>query len=74
MGASNSKQVDSTPTSSTTTSTPTTTDEKPKCKPCCVCKDTREARDKCMIENEEEACRDLILAHQECMRKNGFKV
>lgn len=48
--------------------------EKPKCKPCCACPETRLARDTCIIEQGEENCRHLIEAHKECMRKMGFKI
>ncbi|KAI8911715.1 cytochrome c oxidase copper chaperone [Gorgonomyces haynaldii] len=48
--------------------------EEPKCKPCCACPETRKPRDDCVFEKGEEACKDLIEAHQECMRKMGFKI
>lgn len=55
-------------------STTLTTTEKPKCKPCCACPETRKARDTCIVERGEENCQDLIGAHLECMRKMGFKI
>ncbi|KAI8902723.1 cytochrome C oxidase copper chaperone-domain-containing protein [Globomyces pollinis-pini] len=48
--------------------------EKPKCKPCCACPETRDARDLCVITNGEENCYDLIKAHQDCMRALGFNL
>lgn len=48
--------------------------EKKKLKPCCACPETRKPRDECILENGEEACKDLIEAHKECLRKHGFKV
>jgi cytochrome c oxidase assembly protein subunit 17 len=47
---------------------------KPKCKPCCACPETRDARDTCVFEKGEENCKDLIKAHQDCMRAMGFKI
>ncbi|KAI9337565.1 cytochrome C oxidase copper chaperone-domain-containing protein [Obelidium mucronatum] len=48
----------------------------PKCKPCCACPDTRQVRDECVIEFGEDSvkCKDLITAHQDCMREMGFKI
>lgn len=46
--------------------------DKPKCKPCCACPETRKARDMCIIEQGEENCAELIARHRECMKKNGF--
>lgn len=48
--------------------------QKPKCKPCCACPDTRKARDMCIVERGEEECKDLIEAHRECMKKMGFNI
>lgn len=48
--------------------------EKPKCKPCCACPETRKARDLCIVERGEEECTELIQAHRECMRKMGFNI
>jgi cytochrome c oxidase assembly protein subunit 17 len=47
---------------------------KPKCKPCCACPETRDARDKCVFTMGEENCKSLIIAHQECMKKMGFNI
>lgn len=45
-------------------------------KPCCVCKETRKARDECMIKYQdgESMCKDLIIAHLACMRSYGFEI
>ena len=48
--------------------------KEPKCKPCCACPETRQARDECVFNKGEEACADLIKAHQDCMRKMGFNI
>ncbi|KXS18430.1 cytochrome C oxidase copper chaperone [Gonapodya prolifera JEL478] len=56
---------------------PTDTPAEPKCKPCCACPDTRQARDDCMImygEDGETKCAQLIKAHQQCMRDMGFNI
>ena len=45
-----------------------------KLKPCCACPETKQARDKCIVEKGEAECTALIEAHKECLRKNGFKV
>ncbi|TPX67491.1 hypothetical protein SpCBS45565_g03760 [Spizellomyces sp. 'palustris'] len=74
MGASESKPVTSIPVSATPLATPTSTEAKPKCKPCCACPDTRKARDECVFEHGEEKCADLIKAHQDCMRAQGFNI
>jgi len=54
-------------------------EEKPKegdkkLKPCCACPETKQPRDKCIVENGEENCKDLIEAHKACMRKMGFNI
>lgn len=49
-------------------------EEKPKCKPCCACPETRKARDMCLVERGQEHCKELIEAHKECMRKAGFNI
>ncbi len=51
-----------------------TTEEKPKCKACCACPETKKPRDQCIVEKGEANCTELIEAHKECMRKLGFKV
>ncbi|XP_067638019.1 cytochrome c oxidase copper chaperone [Eurosta solidaginis] len=48
--------------------------EKPKCKACCACPETKKARDACIVENGEENCTDLIEAHKKCMRAQGFNI
>lgn len=48
--------------------------QKPVCKPCCACPETRKARDLCIVERGEEECADLMEAHRECMRKLGYKI
>ncbi|KAK3919316.1 Cytochrome c oxidase copper chaperone [Frankliniella fusca] len=48
--------------------------EKPKCKACCACPETKKARDECVIEKGESECGDLIEAHKKCMRSLGFKI
>ncbi|KAJ6638426.1 Cytochrome c oxidase copper chaperone [Pseudolycoriella hygida] len=48
--------------------------EKPKCKACCACPETKKARDQCIMENGEENCAKLIEAHKQCMRDQGFNI
>ncbi|KAH8396021.1 hypothetical protein KR222_001877 [Zaprionus bogoriensis] len=48
--------------------------DKPKCKACCACPETKRARDACIVENGEENCTKLIEAHKQCMRDAGFKI
>jgi len=48
--------------------------EKKPLKPCCACPETKAVRDKCIIENGEENCGDLIEKHKQCMRDLGFKI
>ncbi|KAH8338103.1 cytochrome c oxidase copper chaperone [Drosophila kikkawai] len=48
--------------------------EKPKCKACCACPETKRARDACIVENGEENCTSLIEAHKKCMRDAGFNI
>ncbi|KAJ2237619.1 hypothetical protein H4R99_002890 [Coemansia sp. RSA 1722] len=46
-------------------------------KPCCVCLETKKARDSCFFEKGDEAekkCHYLVLAHRMCMEDLGFKV
>ncbi|XP_040169960.1 cytochrome c oxidase copper chaperone [Anopheles arabiensis] len=57
-----------------TASTPATTKEKPKCKACCACPETKRARDACIMENGEEKCSELIEKHKQCMRDMGFNI
>ena len=57
-------------------------------RPCMACKDTREARNNCVMEKVVKdnnsvniisilqgamACADLIEAHNQCMKEHGFK-
>ena len=65
--------------SSTTTTTSNGTTNKPtekKKHPCCVCKETRAARDLCIAEYGPDHlnCIKLIEIHKKCMRDEGFKV
>ncbi|EEH57300.1 uncharacterized protein MICPUCDRAFT_9947, partial [Micromonas pusilla CCMP1545] len=46
---------------------------KPK-KICCACPITKNARDACIPEHDEEKCRYLIEAHLKCLRDEGFNV
>ncbi|EER12236.1 Cytochrome c oxidase copper chaperone, putative [Perkinsus marinus ATCC 50983] len=41
---------------------------------CCVCKETKAARDECIVMNGEDKCRQFILAHNQCLRAEGFEV
>lgn len=46
-------------------------------KPCCVCLETKKARDTCYLDHGDEAetkCHYLIEAHKKCMESFGFKV
>lgn len=43
-------------------------------KPCCACPETKKLRDKCILTNGEEKCKEFIDAHKECLRSKGFKV
>lgn len=43
-------------------------------RPCCVCKDTRTARDDCLRFNPEETCIKQVNAHNECLKSYGFQV
>lgn len=48
--------------------------EKPKCKACCACPETKRVRDACIVENGAENCQEQIEAHKKCMREMGFNV
>lgn len=50
------------------------TGEKPKCKACCACPETKKARDECVLKYGEENCSELIEKHKQCMRDMGFKI
>ncbi|PFH36337.1 putative copper chaperone COX17-1 [Besnoitia besnoiti] len=41
---------------------------------CCVCKETKAARDECIVLNGEENCKTFIEAHNQCLRSEGFDV
>eukprot|EP01068_Selenidium_serpulae_P005396 Selendium_serpulae@DN4001_c0_g1_i3.p1 len=41
---------------------------------CCVCKETKAARDDCITLNGESKCRAFIDAHNRCLRFEGFDV
>lgn len=48
--------------------------EKPKCKACCACPETKKARDACIMDRGEEKCSELIEKHKQCMRDMGFNI
>lgn len=52
----------------------TNEDIKPKKKICCACPNSKKARDECIVLNGEEACKQLIEAHKQCLRSEGFNV
>ncbi|CDR96235.1 cytochrome c oxidase copper chaperone (COX17), putative [Babesia bigemina] len=41
---------------------------------CCVCKETKAARDECIAQKGEDQCRHLIELHNQCLRNEGFDV
>lgn len=41
---------------------------------CCSCPETKKPRDECIVMKGEENCKDLIEAHNACLRAEGFKV
>mmetsp|Transcript_49576 Transcript_49576/g.97659 ORF Transcript_49576/g.97659 Transcript_49576/m.97659 type:complete len:84 (-) Transcript_49576:752-1003(-) len=41
-------------------------------RPCCVCRETRTARDECILLNGEEKCKDFVEAHNRCLKAEGF--
>jgi cytochrome c oxidase assembly protein subunit 17 len=43
-------------------------------KPCCVCPETKQARDNCILVNGEEECQSFIERHRSCLRSYGFKL
>lgn len=49
-------------------------EKKPKCKACCACPETKQARDACIVEKGAENCQELIEAHKKCMRDMGFNI
>ncbi|EDW06362.1 cytochrome c oxidase copper chaperone [Drosophila mojavensis] len=78
MGSSSSKGVGVVETAAATTATNAAAagagGDKPKCKACCACPETKRARDQCIVENGEENCTKLIEAHKQCMRDAGFNI
>lgn len=49
---------------------------KPKKKICCACPETKKVRDECIgnFGPESEQCKQLIEAHNQCLRAEGFNV
>ncbi|KAF2480496.1 cytochrome C oxidase copper chaperone-domain-containing protein [Neohortaea acidophila] len=49
-----------------------------KPKPCCVCKDEKQARDECMLfstsADPQAACQDLVGKYRSCMAGFGFNL
>ncbi|KAJ2468893.1 hypothetical protein EV174_006263, partial [Coemansia sp. RSA 2320] len=46
-------------------------------KPCCVCLETKKARDTCFFDQGGDAdkkCHYLVSAHRRCMEDFGFKI
>eukprot|EP00451_Oxyrrhis_marina_P007621 CAMPEP_0204305668 /NCGR_PEP_ID=MMETSP0468-20130131/85040_1 /ASSEMBLY_ACC=CAM_ASM_000383 /TAXON_ID=2969 /ORGANISM="Oxyrrhis marina" /LENGTH=68 /DNA_ID=CAMNT_0051285015 /DNA_START=50 /DNA_END=256 /DNA_ORIENTATION=+ len=41
---------------------------------CCVCKDTKTVRDECFVSKGQEQCKNEIMAHNRCLRNEGFDV
>jgi cytochrome c oxidase assembly protein subunit 17 len=41
---------------------------------CCSCPETRNKRDECVVREGEDKCKELIEAHNVCLRAEGFKV
>ena len=41
---------------------------------CCSCPETKTKRDACVVEKGETECAELIEAHKECLRAEGFTV
>ena len=41
---------------------------------CCSCPATREKRDACVVLKGESACKELVEAHNACLRAEGFNV
>ncbi|XP_023168971.2 cytochrome c oxidase copper chaperone [Drosophila hydei] len=76
MGSSSSKGVGVVETAAATTASNAAAagGDKPKCKACCACPETKRARDQCIVENGEENCTKLIEAHKQCMRDAGFNI
>lgn len=51
-------------------------DGKSKPKPCCVCLDQKEARDKCLLLKGDNSpdCAELVAAYKKCMAGYGFTI
>ncbi|KAK5699418.1 Cytochrome c oxidase copper chaperone [Elasticomyces elasticus] len=49
-----------------------------KPKPCCVCKDEKNARDECMLfsnsPDPQDACKNLVGQYKSCMKGYGFSL
>jgi len=49
-----------------------------KVKPCCVCKEEKQARDECMLfstaSDPQEGCKDLVGRYRACMKGYGFSL
>ncbi len=45
-----------------------------KLKPCCACPETRDIRDKCIFEKDEEQCIQEINDHKKCLKDYGFEI
>ncbi|XP_030371248.1 cytochrome c oxidase copper chaperone-like [Scaptodrosophila lebanonensis] len=71
MDSGTSKEISQAPSTPINSGTAT---EKPKCKACCACPETKRARDQCIVERGEENCSALIEAHKICMRSAGFNI
>ena len=39
---------------------------------CCVCKETKQARDLCFLMKNEESCQEEIRIHNLCLVSEGF--
>lgn len=63
-----------TPLHSAAAAIPAESQEKPKVKICCACPETKKPRDECILQKGEASCVDLIEAHKQCLRKQGFNV
>lgn len=42
--------------------------------PCCVCKETKFARDECVRNNGLDKCEPFVAAHNACLKSEGFNV
>ncbi|KAK7585866.1 hypothetical protein V9T40_000045 [Parthenolecanium corni] len=69
----NSSSVVKSVESTLKTDTPVAQGEK-KPSPCCCCKETKQKRDACIVENGAENCTELIEAHRICMKGFGYDV